>query len=227
MNDWLSWILIPGLWCCVTVLLHGQAEQVPLDRDYRFREGFYSSFQELQVNQPSAPLSIAELPMVHLADDYRLQIEHTSENINDLQRAYAIVLDGIPYLKTRYDSARAFSEFSGLRIRGRLCYLTFDTTHIYEQEFQAYNPYNQRPFLRSVEVRSERQRVARILDFSSGQWYPFDRATVAQLVAEDRELVRALETISPEDEEEKLYRCLLIYDDRHPFYMPPPDLAGE
>lgn len=221
-----------GVFCCACLVFSSfcfaQAPaQVPLNRDYQFAPGIYHSFTDLRQNQPSAELPLASYPMVHLAEDYRVQIEHTPDNQAALDRAYAIVVGGIPYLKTRSDSARAFSEFSGLRIRGRLCLMTFDTTYQYEQEFYAYNPFNQRPFLKKSEERSERVRVGRILDFATGAWYPFTREAVGNLVAEDRELSKAIEVLSPEEQAEKLYRCLLIYDDRHPIYMPAPNLARE
>lgn len=213
--------MLSFLLLAVTAGAGAQVDSLPLDRDFRFADGIYFSHAALQQNRPDLAWEAVDGRLIQLPDDYRLQIEHFRQEDEPLhERVYAVSLQGFPYLTVRYEAGRDFTELAGLRVRGRLCYLEYDTIRQRPVVIRAYNPVTGRPFRQSTVTRSERERVRRILDFATGRIYPYNRNSLEQLLAGDAILLRAVQTVDEAEEEEKLYRSLLIYDDRHPLYLP-------
>jgi hypothetical protein len=197
-------------------------DSVLLDHDYVFADGIYDNFAALRQNRPSRPwTAVPTQGVVRLQDDFRIQFETRSPQSTAMAEVYAVVVDGLPYLRGRREKQRAFVEFAGLRVRGRLCYLAYDTLVTKTFEVKAYNPATGRPFRKGNVTRTERQAVERVLDFRTGKLYPLNRSNLLRLVADDPEISRAIEVI-PNNAElaDALFRALKIYDERHPLWMP-------
>lgn len=197
------------------------SDSVVLDHDYVFQEGVYDDFAALRANRPSRSWAISGERVIRLADDYRIQVETDAPGAKAMARAYAVVVDGIPYLRGRWEEKRSFVEFAGLRVRGALCYLAYDTLVEKTFEVKAYNPATGKPFRRGKVTRTERQPVERVLDFRTGKLYPMDRENLIRLIADDAELRRAVRAL-PENEDlpNRLFSALKIYDERYPLWMP-------
>ncbi len=223
MRSWCAFLLL-----VVTGVSSGLAQTAPpdsvmLDHDYEFRDGIYDDFTALRANRPSRSWTITGSRVVRLADDYRLQVETDTPQAEAVTRAYAVVVDGIPYLRGRWERARNFIEFAGLRVRGTLCYLAYDTLVTKSFEVKAYNPATGKPFRRGTVQRTKRQAVERVLDFRTGQLYPMNRENLLRLVAKDAELRRAIAALpADKDLPDRLFRALKIYDERYPLWMPRP-----
>ena len=204
----------------LAVAAQSPPDSVAFDHDYEFREGIYDDFTALRNNRPSRSWAISGERVIRLADDYRVQVE-TDEPV--ITQAYAIVVDGIPYLRGRWERERSFVEFAGLRVRGALCYLAYDTLVQKTFEVKAYNPATGKPFRRGKVSRTERQAVERVLDFRTGKLYPMTRDNLLGLIGNDAELRRAVRAL-PENEDlpNRLFAALKIYDERYPLWMPRP-----
>jgi len=59
----------------------------------------------------------------------------------------------------------------------------------------------------------------RMLRFETGEMAEFNYETMLQWVENDQTLWRALDSFSPEEAEERLFRTLLIYDERNAVYI--------
>jgi hypothetical protein len=206
-------------------LLAAQRDSLPLNRDFRFADGLYLSFEALRNNQPDLRTEVLDGRMVALPEEYSLKVERLfPKGRPDIAiphgQMYALVFDGIPYRLTHTDTLRGYSEFSGLRVRGQLSYFEFDTLLVEERLITAYVPQTGRPFRQGVIQRESPATVQRVLDFASGEEWPLTRERLLARTQNDPALKQAIETLPEDAGLDMLYRCLLIYDDRHPLYLP-------
>ncbi len=207
------------------------AQTFALDRDYRFNEGIYFSFESLAANRPDRAWEEVNGSMVQFPDDYRVQIgglellDHPTDG-----PLYALVLEGFPYRLVRRSAQNALTEFVMLRIRGRLAYYEYDTTVVRPIVMRAYNPSNGIPFREGVVDKRETVRNGRLLSFADGRDLAFDRDNLLAIVRpRDPDLAELLRALDPRerDFEEKLRKAVKIFDDRHPLYLANPPAADE
>lgn len=200
-------------------------DSLPLDRDFRFVDGLYKSFAALQANKPDISSEALDGRMVALPEEYTLKVERLFlKGRTDLaiapEQIYALVFDGIPYRITNTDSTRGFSVFSGLRVRGRLSYLEFDTVRYEDRLITAYVPQTGRPFRQGTVKLEVDTKVRRVLDFTTGEEWELSRDNLLRHTQDDASLQQAIRDLPIDAAPEMLYRCLLIYDDRHPLFLP-------
>lgn len=204
--------------------LAGQADSALFNADFRFADGVYFSHAALVANQPDLGWEAIDGEMVQLPEDYRVQIAdygYKDVRINADIVPYAISLDGLAYLFVRRNERRNFHEFAGLRVRGTLSTLRYDTTIRVRQLMKAYNPANGRPFRQAYVDRDKTLTLNKILDLRSGALLPLTPGNLTRLCADDAKLAAAVRT-TDEGEHELLLRALRLYDDRHPLYLPLP-----
>ena len=166
--------------------------------------------------------------MVLLKEDYLLKVESLFPKGRpdlsiDLNSVAAITVSGIPYIRIGQDSLRGFTEFAGLRVRGRLCYFSYEMTELDSVVIKAYNPVSGRPFRQQTVASPRSVEVERVLDLETGAVWPFSLSAMLELLSKDKALVQTLQNLEPTEAEARLYRCLLIYDDRHPIFAPVTD----
>lgn len=217
------WLLPLLLWA--PLVAAAQTDSLPLDRDFRFADGLYRSFAALQANTPDLRAAFMDGRMVVLPEEYRLKVEALHpKGRADLPVShadmYALVIDGLPYLHIGYDSLRQFSEFAGLRARGRLSYFHYDTSWVEQRVMTAYIPYTDRPFRQGSVSVEQQQTLHWVLDFANGSRWLLSRDKLLARVANDPALYRTVEALPPDAPFDDIYRCLLIYDDRHPLLLP-------
>lgn len=202
-----------------------QQDSAFFNADFKFTDGVYFSHESLLANQPDLNWQDIDGEMVQLTGDYRVQIAHygyKDVRINADILPYAISLDGLAYLFIRENEKRNYHEFSGLRVRGNLSTIQYDTTIHFRQLMKAYNPVNGKPFRQAYVDREKTQTLNKILHLRSGALVPFTRANLARLCADDVKLAKAIAETEVDDVE-MLLRALRLYDDRHPVKLPLPE----
>ncbi len=194
--------------------------RVPVDENFRFTDGVYLSHAALLNNRPDVSWSDIDGEMVQLAEDFRVQVQAFAYKSGAQEEPYAISLDGLPYFFVRKASDRDFYEFAGLRILGTYSTMQYDTVVQTRHLMRAYNPVNGQPFREGYVERDRQNELRRIVDMRTGRRYPLDQGTIMRLVAEEEDLLSALERTPPR-EETKILRALSVYNERHPLLIPP------
>ncbi|NJB85291.1 hypothetical protein GGR26_001036 [Lewinella marina] len=215
----MRWILL-----LLPCFLAGQSER-PLDAAFRFADGVYLSHATLLANAPEIGWADVGGEMVQLPEDHRLQIDgfhlRSAGADKPSETPYAVALEGEAYLFVEHDARRGFHEFAGLQVVGRFSTVTYDTTVHLRRLMKAYNPATGTPFREGWVERDQRRTVHRVVDMTTGERLPLDRATVQRLVTGESDLESALEQLA-DDSDAKLRRALEIYNKRHPLLLPPP-----
>ncbi|MCB0633260.1 MAG: hypothetical protein R2824_05630 [Saprospiraceae bacterium] len=215
---------------CFFVLVSGsafsQAAANFLNRDYKFQDGLYLTYSAFQSDTPDHPIGQLEGRLVTndetglTKSDYLAFKRDSSAVEIDLTRVWGICLDGVPYIRlTGKGEEAGFATFAKLKVRGAICYFTFETDEPKYVEVKAYNPLNGKPFRRAKVRNMERVDNKMMLRFDTGEVRIFNRDNLLAWVQEDAQLTQAIREIGSDKEEEQLYRSILIYDDRHPVYI--------
>ncbi|PHN08422.1 hypothetical protein [Flavilitoribacter nigricans] len=217
-------LLFAFLGLCTLAL--GQAEAAFLDRNYEFQDGLYLSLASFQADSPDISINDLEGRLVTNDDtgltksDYLAMKSDTGAQEIDLQNVWGIALDGHPYIRISENTGdRQFATFAKVRVRGAICYFTFDSEVERYIEVKAYNPLNGKPFRRGRVKNMETVNNKRILRFDTGEVAPLTRENLLAWVQDDPQLTEAVTALEGEDISEKLYRSMLIYDDRHPVFI--------
>ena len=215
--------------CCCTLALvlpgAAQNDTTLLTKNFKFTDGIYLTFAAFQRNQPDLQwkevrAQVFSNPQTFLTQIEDLQLKDTTQHQIKLTDVWGISLDGIPYLQLPADAVDGeLATFAGLKVRGKLCYFEYERTEETDVKIQAYNPLNGRPFRTGFVKRTLPVLYPRILNFNTGEITPFDKENLLEQIEEDQQLIRTIEQLSPREVADKLFKCLLIYDDRNPAFI--------
>jgi hypothetical protein len=198
-----------------------------VDVNYRFVDGVYTSIEALKTNVPSFTLANISGSLVLQEEEYLLKVEKLfprgrADMPLELANFQVICINGLPYVQAYTEEERAYTVYAGLRVRGRLCYYSYEKNYPDTVLIKAYNPVTGRPFRQQNIVRDQAQLHEKVLDFSTGVVYDFNLENMLVLLASDKPLISTLTKLSREEAYARLQKCLLIFDDRHPLYLPVP-----
>ncbi|MFM9950317.1 MAG: hypothetical protein ACKV1O_20445 [Saprospiraceae bacterium] len=109
--------------------------------------------------------------------------------------------------------------FAGLKVRGKIAYFSYETDTTELVEISAYNPLTRRPFRKGYVPVKSSVTVEKIFYFPDGRIADFNRDRMLEWIGDDKQLWNTVNELGDDPTREKLYKCLLIYDDRNGFYM--------
>ncbi len=198
--------------------------QTVVTKNFKFEDGIYASFDNFQKNKPNfkwqeVETSLATNPSSLMTYIEYLRLKPALESI-ELDSIWGIVIDGIPFIRlNNADRIRNFSIFSGLVLRGRYCYFQFDTLTEKKIPITAYVPETGQPFVTKDVTQKQRIILEKLLDFETGSIYDFTLPNFKSLIENDAELLTSVQDLTQREAKEKLFKCLLIFNDRHPVFL--------
>ncbi len=194
--------------------LSGQ-EKVVLNNDFKFKDGLYFSIESFKANEPDIEWEDTHTELFVHPDKqsaivYFLSFQDTLED-----KIWGFSYKGVPFLRIVKDVDSDYSEYSALSIRGKLCYFVFETRETKEVVIKAYNPLTGRPFREGTVENIETIRNRQLLHFGTGEIADFTVESFVNWIQDDEQLVKTIQDLSSKEAEEKLFKCLLIYNDRN------------
>ncbi|MDG1432992.1 MAG: hypothetical protein P8M17_11270 [Saprospiraceae bacterium] len=221
--------IILSLSICVNALLIAQGDMVYLSKNFKFQDGIFLSFEDFKNNKPTYKwkevlAGVHSNPQNFLAQMYGLKVEmvEVSEEKEiqyrnvDLESIWGICLDGIPYIRlSREELKKENVVFAGMKLRGKICYYEYEEFVIEKKEMSAYNPVTGYPFRTKdvdVKVKLIHQNM---LHFETGETAVFSKENFKEWIKDDKRLYETVSELSTQEVEDKLFKCLLIYDDRN------------
>lgn len=212
--------LIP-LFCCFTFTLFGQ-DSVQLVNSFEFNDGVYLTINDLQQNQPN--YTWAEInASAHINRDkevIRLEYLNTkdSSKIGLEQGVWGICVEGVPYIRM-IDTMKEQTIFTALRVRGKLCYFYYDSYEMREVPMTIYDPNTGQPIWQQNVENKEPVVVEKILNFETGNISDMEVSAFKKWIQDDKQLTNTINDLSAAEARAKLYKMLLIYNDRNPYYL--------
>ena len=194
---------------------------VLLTKNFKFGDGIFLTFDDFKENRANlswdtvyAKLHTNPQKFITMVDSIQLE----SKLIND--EIWGFSLGGIPYVNLNKKSDAGLDIFAGLKVRGNICYFSLLEIEEESQIIKAYNPRTGVPF-REGEIITKKEVEKRfMLSFENGEIKPFGVENFLSWIENDPRLVNTVMGIEVGELSEKLFKCLLIYDDRNPVFIP-------
>lgn len=201
-----------------------QDEQVLLTKNFKFNDGIFLSFEDFRNNQPN--YSWEELSFNLFANPQtfitKVKSIYTLDGDSiDLEQVWGLSIDGIPHIKLKKgELSEELHAFVSMKVRGKLCYFAYEDSETEMVTIKAYNPLTKRPFREGKVEREVDVLEEKMLHFATGEIQDFTVDNFITAIREDDEkLVNTIKDLPPEEAREKLFKCLLIYVDRHQVYI--------
>ncbi len=202
-----------------------QTDTVYLSKNFKFHDGVFLTFEEFKNNTPTynwddVVVGIYSNPQNFIAQIHFLKIkkegEEEMEEIN-LDEVWGISLDGIPYARLPKEALNKeeVTVFAGLRLRGKICYYEYEEYVMRKISMSAYNPNTGKPFRTMAVDRKVKVIHQNMLHFETGETAVFSIENFKKWILDDEKLLKSVEDLKPNQVDQKLFKCLLIYDDRN------------
>ncbi len=218
------WIAIIGF---VFVGTFSHAQEVT--KNFQFIDGIYFSLESWQQNAPdlrwdqvrSNLYTNPQTFLTQVAWVVREEGSLAGDSI-DLDQVWGVCLAGIPYVQIDREIARKdLATFAGLQVRGNICYYAFERSETREVWMPVYNPVTGKPFRETVVEREYHYVEERLLRFNTGENVRFTYSNFLRWIQDDEQLMQSVLDLTPDEVQEKLFKCLLIYVDRNPVFIQP------
>ncbi len=222
-NKWIQdvGLLLGMLLLLANGTLAAQEEQEVVTKNYKFNDGIYFSFSDFQQNRPVLRWEEIQGNLFSNPEAFTIKAEILKQKStgsapeNLIDSIWGLTIGGIPYIKIEKKKEEPLTLFSGMRVRGQLCYFTYEIREEKDIVFSAFNPVTARPFRSSVEKRNLKIKKEKILLLKTGEVMDYNFENMAICLQDDPTLLRALQQVEDYELEEKMFKCLLIYNDRH------------
>lgn len=209
--------LVLSNWC--------SAQEQALNNNFDFQEGFYSTAQEFSTNSPSLLLSNfnnldyeldAEKNMLILSAAAQREIKQKMDTA-----PWGLAIAGNIFIKIQQNDDKSANEirFVKLHVIGKICYLQYKTFRTKMVMMQVHNPYTGEKVGQRQIANQELVTVKKMLDVKSGQLLDFTAENFRIWTKDDEGLRKSLNELSDRDLQKKLFKTLLIYNDRNSFYI--------
>jgi len=198
--------------------------QTLITKNFEFEDGVYLTLEALQKNTPDHDWQDLKSNLAANPQTYMTQVEYIMEKSTGdtltIDSVFAVCLGGIPFVRLPRGAVnKELTTFAGLRVRGRYSFFTYEDVQTKMVPISAYNPINGKPFRTAMVKREETVQFGKLMNFETGETVDFTQRNFLKIIKEDKELTKAVEELKGEDIIDKLFKCLLIYDDRHPIYV--------
>lgn len=216
----------------VVQLLLAQASQdstmTLLTKNFKFQDGVYLSLAAFQNNAPDYTWEQVKTNLFSNPQTFITQVEYidlkadsiTTKQPLHLETVWGISLDGIPYIRLPKGTLDTkLMSFAGLQVRGKICYFEFDRPEMREILMPVYNPVTGKPFREAYVQREKQIYYQKMMDFRTGEIKDFNTQNMLLWIEDDRKLWNAVNVLTEEEAHEKLFKSLLIYDDRQKIYV--------
>ena len=206
-------------------ILRGHAQGgILVTKNFKFNDGLYLSFDHFQKNKPDVAWDSLEARLVTnpaslMTHVEFLKIKSRPDSLN-LDVVYCLVIDGIPYLKLpRMTQKRVSTIFAGLALRGKLCYFQFEDIEEKQVQITAYIPETGQPYATKRITQTRDVVREKLMLFETGEILDFTLSNLKNLIKNDSDLLQTVSNLKLKEVKEKLFKCLLIYNDRNPVYV--------
>ena len=235
-------VLICVLMNMLAIGVSAQTDSIDVDKvirftnDFRFREGFYLSFEQVKNNRP-IPKSRILTSIDHRSNTFFDQVTQLKTityfddfgNSQDVEtsRLWGYSKNGILYINVQ-------GNFNRITIVGSICHFVATITTFssrYNNPY-GYSPYGYSPYgymyspygYSPYGYGSPNQRTTELrqflLDFNTGKVLEYDTRNVLMLLMTDPELHDEFASLRSRRQQQLRFNFVRRFNERHPLYFP-------
>jgi hypothetical protein len=201
-------------------------DSLQITNNFEFNNGVYLTINDLQKNQPNYNWQEVKAS-AHINREKNivrfeyLNIVDSFENVVKILTKtdfWGVCVDGVPYIRV-VDTMLNEVQFIGLRTRGRICYFEYDSYEMRSVPMTIYNPKTRKPVWVQNLVNKEAVVKQKMMDFSTGKVEDLDISIFKDWIKNDQQLINTINDLSEKEANRKLYKMMLIYNDRHSYLL--------
>ncbi|MDZ7876884.1 MAG: hypothetical protein U5L45_04400 [Saprospiraceae bacterium] len=217
-------ILIMTLFSAFILRGSSQTRDKIITKNFKFENGIYATFADWQRNKPtyqwdSIETTFAVNPTTFLMQMEALRVKKTAKLV-DIDSVWGVVVDGIPYMRLpKKEISKPTACFAGFVLRGSICYFQYETLVQTKVPITAYIPETGEAFMtRNVSNKTPIVKE-KLMRYETGEIMDLTLNNFKQLIADDKDLLTTVNELKPNEIKEKLFKCILIYNDRNPVFL--------
>lgn len=219
--------LISALILIVLGSLHAQNDSiqegyVKYTNSFKFKDGIYSNFQQVKLNQPIQKSQIVTDIDYNSFDFYEKLFERKLISLYDnigvkkeikVNEIWGFSDKGVLYINLN-------EEFNRIPVFGSISHFIANRTYT-EYDPYSYSPYNRyNTYYHSDSRTTKTVLMQYILDFESGKLYDFNYKSVELLISKDEELYEEFVKLSKNKKKKLKFLYIRKYNKNHPVYFP-------
>jgi len=189
-----------------------------LNNSFPFKDGIYRQFDGFKKNNAVQNEILNKLSFELNPDENVLMFKAESQKKLDsltVGQYWGVCINQIPYFKTS-DLLEGRPYFVRLHLIGKISYFYYKAFREKELTMYVHNPYTGEKIGQKNITNRDLVFVQRMLNFQSGETIDFTFENVLKWTKEDTGLAKSLKEMKTNEKEEKLFKTLLIYNDRNP-----------
>jgi hypothetical protein len=197
------------------------AQPTALTNNYSFKNGIYLRFEDFKKDASSKNNFIDSLQYDLNAEENILILSANSQKLLDSlipDKIWGLCINQIPYIRTE-DQQEGRFYFVKLHVLGKISYYYYKAFREKEVIMYVHNPYTGERIGKKNISNRNLEFIQKILHFDSGEITDFNFDNFLNWSKDDLGLYKSLSEIKSEEREAKLFKSLLIYNDRNPVYI--------
>jgi hypothetical protein len=204
--------------------LRGVSQAAVVTKNFKFNNGVYLTLADWQRNRPNYTWEEIETRLAIVSTTFQTHIEFLKlkKEAKDIspESVWGIVLDGIPYVCLPKElQKKSATVFAGMVVRGKLCYFQYDEIEEVTVPITAYIPQTGKPYFTKNITKKESVLREKVMRFEDGKMYDLNLNNFKNLISDDKDLVDTFNGLKPNEITEKLFKVLLIFNDRNPVFL--------
>jgi len=194
--------------------------QQPLANNYPFKNGIYTSFSEFSTDSPVLDSFLSSMQYDLNSDENILILKSESQSLLDSltnKEIWGLCINQTPYIKTE-DKQDSRPYFVKLHVVGKLSYYYYKAFREKEVIMYVHNPYTGERIGKKTVTNRDLVFIQKLLHFQTGENIDFNFENLKLWTVDDKGLQKTMQEMKAEEKESKLFKTLLIYNDRNPVY---------
>ncbi len=192
-----------------------------LTNSFKFKNGLYKTYEEFKNNQPSiswdnVQSDVVVMEIIHKAKMSQLKQGDSLLFIDDF---WGFSINNIPYKKSTFNTKTNSFTFSGIQLRGNICYYEYKIEKEKPVKVSAYNPKTGKPFRTSTIIKKEIITKKIMLQFLSGKEIDYTLENVEKWISSDEKLLKTFQETKVKELSKKLFKFVQIFNDRNPIQI--------
>jgi hypothetical protein len=210
----------------LTSALRGNAQKKEdiITKNFKFENGIYARFSDFQRNKPtyrwdSIETTFAVNPVTFLMQMEALRFKKNLKMV-EIDSIWGVVVDGIPYIRLpKKEITKPTACFAGFVLRGAICYFQYETSVQTQVPITAYIPETGEAFMtRNVSNKTPIVKE-KLMRYETGEIVDLTLNNFKKCIADDKDLLVTVNELKPNEVKDKLFKCILIYNDRNPVFL--------
>ena len=213
-------ILLFSILFSVALSGNAQVSGEVVSKNFHFKDGIYLHFSSFQADSPDIAWEDVEATIITNPQTSLTVIDslrwRNGGALIPIDSIWGFSRNGVPSVRIpEGEINKRLPTFAALKLRGKICYFTYPDYRMREVFVAAYNPLTGRPFRTGKVLREKEILVERMLSFDTGQVADFNPENFKTWIANDEALLNSFLELTPSEQLDKLFKTLLIYDDRN------------